>query len=53
MTVEEKLVKAGPRKLLAVDGGGIRGVIALQVLGRIERVLQAALGRDDRFTLAE
>jgi hypothetical protein len=53
VTVEEKLAKAGPRKLLAMDGGGIRGVIALQVLGRVERVLQHALGRDDSFALAE
>ena len=34
--------KAGeaPRKLLALDGGGIRGVLTLQVLIRMEEVLR-------------
>lgn len=53
MTVAEKLVKTGPRKLLALDGGGVRGVISIEVLGEIERLLQEALGRDDRFVLAD
>lgn len=31
--------KPGPRKLLACDGGGIRGVISLGILSRIEEIL--------------
>ena len=53
MTLHEKLHKTGPRRLLALDGGGIRGMITLEVLGRIEALLQEELSRDDRFTLAD
>lgn len=53
MSVKDKKEKAGPRKLLALDGGGIRGVLTLEVLARIESELQAALGREDDFVLAD
>jgi patatin-like phospholipase/acyl hydrolase len=36
MTVEDKLLGTGPKKLLAIDGGGIRGVLALEILAEIE-----------------
>lgn len=36
MSVEEKLNRAGPKRLLALDGGGIRGLIAIEFLERIE-----------------
>ena len=47
------LEKKGPRKLLALDGGGIHGLISLEILGRIEQLLRAELGRDQRFVLAD
>jgi uncharacterized protein len=50
---KDKLDKKGPRKLLALDGGGIRGVITLEVLAKIEGQLQKQLGRDDNFVLAD
>ena len=53
MSVEDKKNKQGPRKLLALDGGGIRGVMTLEVLAKIESELQDKLGRDDRFVLAD
>lgn len=53
MSLKEKQNKQGPRKLLALDGGGIRGIITLEVLARIERELQSALGGDDKFVLAD
>src|SRR5262245_28150258 len=40
MTVAEKLKKIGPRKLLALDGGGIRGMLSVEILARIEELLQ-------------
>jgi Patatin-like phospholipase len=43
----------GPKKLLALDGGGIRGVITLEVLQRIESMLAQQLGAGDTFVLAD
>jgi uncharacterized protein len=53
MSVKDKNEKQGPRKLLALDGGGIRGVMTLEVLAKIEAELQDKLGRGDDFLLAE
>lgn len=53
MSVLDKKEKAGPRKLLALDGGGIRGVMTLEVLDRIQSELQRRLGRGDDFVLAD
>ena len=50
---KDKLARTGPRKLLALDGGGIRGVITLEILAEIEKTLQAKLGRGDDFVLAD
>jgi patatin-like phospholipase/acyl hydrolase len=53
MSIQDKKNKKGPRKLLALDGGGIRGIMALEVLAKIEADLQKALGRGDDFLLAD
>jgi uncharacterized protein len=44
--------RAGPKKMLAIDGGGIRGVLALEILQRIEDLLRARSGKAD-FRLAD
>jgi len=51
-TFRDKLAVGGPKKLLALDGGGIRGRIAIEFLARIESELRVALGRAD-FVLAD
>ena len=52
MSLIERIEQEGPKKLLAIDGGGIRGVLALEVLQRIEDLLKAKSGRPD-FRLAD
>jgi patatin-like phospholipase/acyl hydrolase len=54
MSVCDKLQEnKRPHKLLALDGGGMRGVITIEILGEIEQLLQRTLGRDDSFVLAD
>jgi uncharacterized protein len=43
----DKLKKAGPRKLLACDGGGIRGIISIEILAKIEADLRTTSRRAD------
>ncbi len=42
-----------PRRLLALDGGGIRGVLTLQVLIRMEDILREQSGQGERFRLCD
>lgn len=42
-----------PRRLLALDGGGIRGIITLEILIRMENLLAEATGKGDRFRLCD
>jgi len=46
MNVEQRITSKGPKKILALDGGGIRGMITIEVLGKIEKLLQKKLGND-------
>jgi hypothetical protein len=48
----DRLEKKGPRKLLAIDGGGIRGVLSLQILAEIESILIKESKRPD-YRLAD
>jgi patatin-like phospholipase/acyl hydrolase len=43
----------GPKKILALDGGGIRGMMTVEVLAEIESLLRRKLGRGEDFVLAD
>jgi hypothetical protein len=42
-----RVTAPGPKKMLTIDGGGIRGVLALGVLERMEAILREESGRPD------
>src|SRR4029453_18322043 len=52
MSYRGKSDKIGPRKLLACDGGGIRGTISIEILARIERGLRKRSG-NPKLVLAD
>jgi uncharacterized protein len=49
--LEQRFATEQPRKLLALDGGGIRGVLTLQVLIRMEELLAEKSGQGENFRL--
>ncbi len=55
--MNEKLVarlqSTGPKRLLALDGGGIRGVLTLEFLERIEAILASRSGNPKQFHLSD
>ena len=44
LTREQHLFQSGPKRLLALDGGGVRGVVSLAYLERFEQLLRARSG---------
>ncbi|MCX2933721.1 patatin-like phospholipase family protein [Mycobacterium sp. CVI_P3] len=52
-TRDEHLFDDGPKRLLALDGGGIRGALTLGYLGRIEAILRERTGGDPAFRLCD
>jgi len=48
----ERIQKPGPKKLLALDGGGIRGVLSLEILKEVEKQIRLASG-DPNYRLAD
>lgn len=53
MSYKDRINALGPKKILALDGGGIRGMMTVEVLAGIEEMLRKALGRTDGFVLAD
>jgi uncharacterized protein len=52
MSCCDKLDKTGSRKLLACDGGGIRGIISIEILAGIESELRKSSG-NPKLVLAD
>ena len=47
MTRDARLFGPGPKRILALDGGGVRGIVSLAFLEAIEGVLRERTGRSD------
>jgi hypothetical protein len=52
-TRDEHLFDAGPKRLLALDGGGVRGIATLAYLEEIEQLLRDRHGGDPAFRLSD
>jgi len=53
MSLDEKIGSKGPKRILALDGGGIRGILTVEILAKIESLLQHKLGKGENFVLAD
>jgi predicted acylesterase/phospholipase RssA len=49
----ERYATPRPRRMLTLDGGGIRGVLSVEVLVELEKKLRARLGKPPSFVLAD
>ena len=52
-SLENRYATERPRKLLTLDGGGIRGIITLGILEKIESELKRKLQKSDDFRLCD
>lgn len=53
LTYRDRVGAPGPKKLLALHGGGVRGVITLEILSELETMLRRETGAGDRFVLSD
>lgn len=46
-SLDDRLQRAGPKRILSLDGGGMRGMLSLGFLSQIEKVLRTQCCKDD------
>lgn len=51
--LKARMQSPGAKKILALDGGGIRGMITTEVLANIENLLRQKFGRGNDFVLGD
>jgi patatin-like phospholipase/acyl hydrolase len=49
MSLMAKIQAGSQKKILALDGGGIRGILTVEILARIEELLRQKSGRGEVF----
>lgn len=52
LTRDQHFSAPGPKRVLALDGGGLKGIVTLGSLARIEALLRTRHGDDGHFRLA-
>ena len=52
LTLAEHFAASGPKRILALDGGGLRGILTLGILKRIEDELRTRHDNDPTFRLS-
>lgn len=53
MTLKDRVLSRGPKKILTLDGGGIRGLITVEVLVRMEEMLRERHQAGPNFVLSD
>ena len=53
MSLADKIQPNGQKKILALDGGGIRGMLSVEILARIEDILREKSGRGKDFVMSD
>ena len=53
VALEERIRKAGPKKILTCDGGGILGLMSVEILARMETLIRKERGAGPDFVLAD
>ncbi len=53
MSLQDKIAGGSRKKILTLDGGGIRGMITVEVLKTIEDLLRKETGGNESFVLAD
>jgi len=52
MTLTDRIKASGPKKILTLDGGGIRGMMTVEILAGIEKILRAKQ-KNEKLVLAD
>ena len=52
-TLDDHLFGPGPKRILSLDGGGVRGLVTLGLLQRVEDILKARSGQGEEFRLCD
>jgi Patatin-like phospholipase len=52
-TLQDHLFAPGPKRVLALDGGGVKGIVTIAFLEKIEEILRERSGRGNDFRLSD